>query len=953
MTRFWLVFVLLIATVSVNAANPISADKLFLNERNSRVSMSPSGKFVLMYTKKEDKRHLILYDVETNKITSRYLFQSNERLQRVTWLNDKQIYLKSRYSGRSKTHILEINDKTFSIKEVTAKGSLVSAYPQDPSKVMFVKNKHFRLVIVSIEDLIADNFDNALELAHKYNGAVDYKFDVDTGNIIKVEYDFDDEDIQILYKQVNGRKWKTLLELEDTEHEFAPVGFVDDNTLAVITNKDSDKRVLRAFDIDSKTLGKVLYQNPRYDVVSAEFSDGKLVYVRFREHGLLKTVYFNNTSTLMQRLNKSFDNQEVYVVDKSNSFNEVVVFVNGATQPGEYFVYEKTGDTLKRLAAVYPDLTIVDFDPSKRILVKSADGEVDIEAFLTLPKSNEYSTLIVYPHGGPIGVQETDRFNPLVQYYSSRGFAVLRVNFRGSAGFGKAFQEQGVGEFGRLIESDISAVVDKVLDEYSFNNVCAMGASYGAYSSVMLAIKHPQLYKCVIASIGIYDLPLLFNASNVKTTDEVQSKIANVVGEYSEDMVNYSPVYLYKRLKAPILLIAGEKDKIADFEHTNRFYYLLSQRKHPVEKMFYKDSGHGHDNWLFDMNEVALSYEFLMRTLNLEYPNDESAREALAEDFAAIADGYTFDYERSNRVEKGVEYYKKASDFGHGRSSYNVAGEYFEGETVDVDRAKAYELYVKSAEQGYDLANLTLAKLILNGQYNYGAWDEVKGFLDSMSDVEKYEKQTQIVSAQFYCNAPADIGDTEKCLEILKNAKTPNKRSRNELLKVFSSIVVEGQLTNSQRIELRKIIVKKYGLNDTQEGFNDFKSGVFSFQESNRYGVQGKYESVSDSSTIASSQSAPDLYVGATFSVDTEGVDRNRERVGVVARWIKERENAQPEVIRSRILYGSPDGEWNYLMSTEELTELEHATLQFFNIDGEQLYSRRFMLEKSPVAANQ
>lgn len=142
-----------------------------------------------------------------------------------------------------------------------------------------------------------------------------------------------------------------------------------------------------------------------------------------------------------------------------------------------------------------------------------------------------------------------------MQYYVSRGFSVLRVNFRGSAGFGKSFQQSGVGQFGQQIEQDISAAVKLVREKYAFDNMCAMGASYGGYSSMMLAIKHPDDYDCVIAAYGVYDLPYMYNASNIEIQNNFRSAVSKVVGEYNDKLYDVSPVYLIDQIKVPVHLL--------------------------------------------------------------------------------------------------------------------------------------------------------------------------------------------------------------------------------------------------------------------------------------------------------------------------------------------------------------------------------------------------------------
>ena len=91
---------------------------------------------------------------------------------------------------------------------------------------------------------------------------------------------------------------------------------------------------------------------------------------------------------------------------------------------------------------------------------------------------------------GPFGIQDVLSFQPLVQYLAQNGFAVLRINYRGSSGQGASFMEAGAKQWGRGIEDDIDATVDVVLEEFSIdrNRIAIVGSSYGGYSSLISII---------------------------------------------------------------------------------------------------------------------------------------------------------------------------------------------------------------------------------------------------------------------------------------------------------------------------------------------------------------------------------------------------------------------------------------------------------------------------------
>lgn len=933
-------------------AEPINGSELFTNTENRMVDISPSGTFVSRYNT-EDENFLDVIDRKTLKIHASLGFSPRVSLKEYSWLNEQQLLILLKNKNINEYNIGVFNDGNIELQAIETKGYVVDSYPDNPTKVLFAKRigKHrlirHDLFLIDINDLLAGQFNNATQIEHNDDDASFYMYDQVSTKIFTLSFHLENETAQMKVIPFNGGTWRTLYTFSKNDFDLMPVSFFDDNTLAVITNKETDKRVLQKFDINSQQLGDIIYQHPKYDLSDAEFKQvGVLDYVSYFEHGVERNIYFEKeTGNILERVNKLVNGQEANIIASSVDKSVRIIFVHGSDKPGNFIIYDNTVNKFTEFLDLYPKLKKQSFVRSMPIRVKHQG--IDLEAFLTIPDNVDHKTLLVMPHGGPIGVQDTDRFNKQIQYLVSRGFSLLRVNFRGSAGFGKAFMKKGVGEFGKLIEEDISAVLQQVLTTHSFENICSMGASYGGYSAIMLAIRKPELYDCVVASYGIYDLPLLFNASNYRSGDEYAKVIEKSVGSYSQSLVDESPVYLYKKFNKPLLLIAGKDDKIASFEHSNRLKLLLSQANHPLETMFYEGTGHGHNNWYWDHHEAALVTDYLYRILNLTPLQSEHSSQtsisALKQDFLVLADGYDNSTKVNSNHEKAFEFYQQAADLEDGRASFNVGSYYHRGLFVDKNMDKATQYYQKAGDLGYSSAYKRLGRMYMEGEHFAKDYSKALNYLVK-AHANEPSILNKIMLGRWYCIAPKSHNrDVDKCLSLMKEGNIPNDELKEVLTSIKESlawITIEADLTADELEKIHSFEKEVFKVNEFTLQVNDVNSGLFTFKQASRYGKSGEYQLRGDSNRISVAE--VDGYFGAGFEVNLDGFSSYNKRTALVARWYKVTSKGEKEIVDQEFLYGTSRDTWSVRKKIDFAEAGEIWTLEIYDLNQRLLFQDNY-----------
>lgn len=963
MKIFSLALLLCISQPAFASTKIIPAEAIFDSPIYFDASVSPDGKHFSILEFRDKYKILMIVDIDSEEQYEAAQFHREEYIQEYFWLNESQIYLKvERKSGRVEEMIYDFEfgvERDIKKFRKLKEGYLVDGYGADPSQVLFAhrtgeSRRIQRIYKVAIDDLKMGDLTKATLLEEGDEDTGIYFYDEQFERLIVSTFDWDSDSVIIKWRGLEEQEWHVLLEYKNEEYVLAPVGFMNATTMAVLSNKDTDKIALFEFDTTTQTLGKLLFEHDKYDLVGANVgADGQLSSAHFYQHGIYTKHYFDNAEReFADTLLSKFDGRMAFITETDSSGNVIVVYAEGSDHPGSYHVYNLQTKQSKKLFDLHPNLEEYQFVKSTPIAFTSDDG-TELEAFLTVPEAHDRSTLLVMPHGGPIGIQETDLFNQSVQFYVNRGFTVLRVNFRGSAGYGKEFQESGVGEFGKLIEQDISAAVELVRAQREYQHMCSIGASYGGYSSVMLAIAEPEIYDCVIASFGIYDLPLLYNHSNYRTGDEYIEQVERTVGQFDESLKAQSPVYMAEQLQQPILLIAGMDDEISGIEQSNRFKYALERAGKNIESLFYKHAGHGHDYWHGDQQEGVYTIDFLSRTLGLEYPHlenlSEHDAESLANGFVTAADYSSFDVWLPQDKETALRFYQLAADYNHPRATFNIGSFYHRGEVVDVDHSKALEYYQKSAELGYMEAHERLGKLYLQGHAVDVDYEKAQMHLTkAWEDEEDFD--TGLSLGELHCMATGELRDIDLCLdyfllEIDKSQTTKQKnRNRNTRKSTIARALIEGEYTQVEMEEIQAYLRKLYYFNHVGFEFQLNEQGVYTFKESERYGKRGEYELVSETGATLKDDGSK-KQVKVLFDTDIEGIDTRQDQVVVLVKWTYTTLDGQEKPSYYTLLYGSPVGEqWSSYYALDA-DKPGIYTANFYDLNQSLVHSASFNIQ--------
>jgi dipeptidyl aminopeptidase/acylaminoacyl peptidase len=329
---------------------------------------------------------------------------------------------------------------------------------------------------------------------------------------------------------------------------------------------------------------------------------------------------------LLVALMQQFGGEDVDFTSRTRDGSKAVVSVHGDTDPGAFYLYDAAKKTASFLLARRPWIKPQQMAPVEPIELAARDG-LKLHGFLTRPTGKSEAKdlpLVVFVHGGPYGVRDHWRFDPYVQLLASRGYAVLQVNFRGSGGYGQSFVRAGFREWGGKMQDDVTdatrwAVAQGVADPA---RICIFGASYGGYAALEGAVKEPNMYRCAIGYVGVYDLRLMYSRGDVPQSSFGTNYLKQVLGEDTDELYSRSPIAHLDRLKANTMLIVGGADRRVPPVQGESLRAALQAHKVEPEWVYEGMEGHG----FYDEKHVVDLYAKIVQFLDRQIGADSKHR---------------------------------------------------------------------------------------------------------------------------------------------------------------------------------------------------------------------------------------------------------------------------------------------------------------------------------------
>lgn len=205
---------------------------------------------------------------------------------------------------------------------------------------------------------------------------------------------------------------------------------------------------------------------------------------------------------------------------------------------------------------------------------------------------DEKPPLIVKSHGGPSG-HSTASLSLEIQYWTSRGFAFLDVNYGGSTGYGRAYRERLKSNWGVVDVDDCTNGALYLVQQGKVDpeRLAIRGGSAGGFTT-LACLTFRDVFKAGASYFGVSDLIAMAN-----DTHKFESRyLDGLVGKYPEQKeryIEYSPIYHVENLSCPVILLQGDEDKIVPPNQSEMMFEALKKKGIPTSYLLFEGEQHG------------------------------------------------------------------------------------------------------------------------------------------------------------------------------------------------------------------------------------------------------------------------------------------------------------------------------------------------------------------------
>ncbi len=652
-----LIFLIIMNSNNVYAKQPIiPREIIFGNSEKINVQISENEAYISYLANKNGILNVWLAPIDNIGEAKCISNENNRNITKYFWAHDHNhiIYLKDNKGDENDTlYIYNLTTKetkslffNTSVKTIILKRS-----HKHPSKIIIGTNERkkeffdvFELDLKSLEK----------KLIFENNEFVHFVFDDNLNLRFAFKPNQEGGQDVYSYKSSDKKPWNLFMQIPfEDAYTTTIIGFFNNNNSIYIgDSRDSNTISLKTLDLKTKKITKI-YQNDLCDINTFELNP-KTKEIDFVKFEYLKPEFHVLNDSVKEDIEYLKQiNESDFAIKRPYNDNKWLVTFTSDDGPAKYYLYDRKSKKAQFLFYTNKKQSKYKWNKMKPVVIESRDG-LKLVSYLSLPGMLETPNfvgenrskieedvsrnkrgdsllpgsyvkkkpipMVLFVHGGP-WARNSFGFHPYHQFFTSRGYAVLSVNFRGSTGFGKDFINAGNREWGSKMHDDLIdavnwAIKEKIADP---KKIAIIGGSYGGYATLIGLTFTPDIFACGVDIVGPSSLHTLLK-SIPSYWKPLLKDFEKRIGAFNtpadlEFLKERSPITHVGKIKKPLLIAQGEHDPRVKVAESEQIVTAMKKQRIPVIYALYHNEGHGFRNPNNRLSFIAMMEQFLSNIL--------------------------------------------------------------------------------------------------------------------------------------------------------------------------------------------------------------------------------------------------------------------------------------------------------------------------------------------------
>jgi len=617
----FIIFVSLVLSLTAQAKPP--ADVFGQLPKVYDAAISPDGKRLAAYVNMGGTYGLGVFYIDGSEREPFAIgLAEGVKPQWVTWANDDIVlgsfWQSQKYSGTPITtgHLYSLDtnaregrilikpDNAKSVGSRIGSGSFFRQYNNDVIDMLRSDPDHI-LMSFSDENILAPDVQKVNVRNGSYKrvrrGATNIQeWYTDLRGEVRVGQGLEDKSTEkwtLRIRDKDDDNWRSYTDYPGLKGNENIYGFTSNPNEMVVGRYNGKNTVgLYVYDLGQKQITRKIFHNDTYDVSGLVYNnDGSDIVGASYVSENNETELFGTRESSLVRLRQKYPKYSVDYVDSTPDYSDVIIKISGPSNPGGIYLMDSSSLELSRISSMYDGIKSSDLGEVVSIKYAARDGQ-KIPAYVTIPGSvsgkPQGLPFIILPHGGPYA-RDSKRFDYLAQYFASRGYGVMQMNFRGSVGYGKEFEEAGRKNWVVMqqdVEDGTRWLIEKGYADPA--RTCIAGWSYGGYAALIAKIKNPELYACTISMAGVTDLKDLINDMKKYRFGRITARGFLKGFSDKDDLKENSPVKRAAEMTGPVFMAHGTLDQRVHYDQFKRMKSALKKSDAKLTTLTFKDEDH-------------------------------------------------------------------------------------------------------------------------------------------------------------------------------------------------------------------------------------------------------------------------------------------------------------------------------------------------------------------------